>query len=113
LLADSDRFSDLKGIVMNINSSLLRRLHRSLAPIMLLPILLTLITGSLYQIMQLTDHNRGFGWLLSWHKGNFGILNLEAIYPFLNAAGLLTLAITGISMWFRQRRRSKPRPEDA
>lgn len=46
-----------------------------------------------------------FGWLLALHKGHFGSLNLEVIYPFLNALGLLTLVITGIIMWFQLRRR--------
>lgn len=45
--------------------------------------------------------------LLDWHKGHFGKLNLEAIYPFLNALGLLTLAITGISMWLKIRSPSR------
>jgi uncharacterized iron-regulated membrane protein len=44
-------------------------------------------------------------WLLDVHKGHFGNIHLEAIYPFFNALGLLFLAITGISMW-RQSRRS-------
>ena len=46
-----------------------------------------------------------FGWLLNLHKGHFGSLNLEVIYPFLNALGLLTLVITGIIMWLQLRRR--------
>jgi uncharacterized iron-regulated membrane protein len=83
----------------------LRQLHRTIAPIMILPVLLTLITGSLYQIVDLGEKGKDFDWLLDWHKGHFGSLNLEAIYPFLNALGLLTLAITGISMWVQMRRR--------
>lgn len=83
----------------------LRQLHRTIAPIMILPVLLTLITGSLYQIVDLGEKGKDFDWLLDWHKGHFGSLNLEVIYPFLNALGLLTLAITGISMWVQMRRR--------
>ncbi|MEO8892485.1 MAG: PepSY domain-containing protein [Coleofasciculaceae cyanobacterium] len=83
----------------------LRQLHRTIAPIMILPVLLTLITGSLYQIVDLGEKGKDFDWLLDWHKGHFGSLNLEAVYPFLNALGLLTLAITGISMWVQMRRR--------
>ena len=84
----------------------LRQLHRSIAPIMIVPVLLTLITGSIYQIVDLGGKGKDFDWLLDWHKGHFGSLNLEVIYPFLNALGLLTLAITGISMWLQMRRRS-------
>ena len=82
----------------------LRQLHRTIAPIMIVPVLLTLITGSIYQIVDLGGKGKDFDWLLDWHKGHFGSFNLETIYPFLNALGLLTLAITGISMWLQMRR---------
>lgn len=87
----------------------IRQLHRILAPVMLLPILLTLITGSVYQIVDLGGRGDDFNWLLDWHKGHFGILNLETIYPFLIALGLLTLTITGIQMWLQMRRKTKRR----
>lgn len=89
---------------MATNKTRLRQLHRTLAPIMLLPLLLTLITGSLYQIADMVDKGDVFNWLLDLHKGHFGNIDLEIIYPFLNALGLLVLAITGISMWFQTRR---------
>jgi uncharacterized iron-regulated membrane protein len=89
----------------------LRQLHRALAPIMILPILLTLITGSVYQIVDLLGKESNFNWLLALHKGRFGILNLEVIYPFLNALGLLILAITGISMWLQIRRQPRQRSQ--
>jgi uncharacterized iron-regulated membrane protein len=92
---------------MRIYQARLRKLHRVLAPVMLLPILLTLITGSIYQIVDMGGKGGNFDWLLDWHKGHFGILNLEMIYPFLNALGLLILAITGISMWVQMRRPSR------
>lgn len=92
---------------MRIYQARLRQLHRALAPIMILPILVTLITGSLYQIVDLSGKEEKFDWLLDWHKGRFGPLHLETIYPFLNALGLLTLAITGISMWLQMRRPSR------
>lgn len=89
----------------------LRQVHRTLAPVMLLPIILTLITGSIYQIVDLGGKGDDYDWLLDWHKGHFGFLNLETIYPFLNALGLLLLAITGISLWLQTRRRAKNRSE--
>ena len=85
----------------------LRKLHRVLAPVMIVPVLLTLITGSVYQMVDLAGKGGDFDWLLDLHKGHFGILNLEVIYPFLNALGLLTLAISGISMWLQMRRPSR------
>lgn len=94
---------------MAFNKARLYQLHRFLAPIMVLPILLTLITGSLYQLADLTGSEDNFNWLLAWHKGHLGILNLAFIYPFLNALGLLTMAITGIVMWFQRSRRQQRR----
>lgn len=90
---------------MALNKARLYKLHRSIAPIMVLPILLTLITGSLFEFADLSGNEDNFRWLLAWHKGHFGILNLAAVYPFLNALGLLTMAITGILMWFQRPRR--------
>jgi hypothetical protein len=92
---------------MRIYQARLRQLHRIMAPIMILPIILTVITGSIFQMAELGGKEEDFSWLLAWHKGHFGSLNLEMIYPFLNALGLLTLAITGISMWLQMRRPSR------
>ena len=92
---------------MRIYQARFRQLHRILAPVMVLPVLLTLITGSVYQMVDLEGKGDNFDWLLDWHKGHFGSLNLESIYPFLNALGSLTLAITGTQMWFQTRRRKQ------
>lgn len=85
---------------MAIKQARSRQLHYIVAPIIVLPILISLTTGLLYQIADLSGKDDDFKWLLEAHKGNFGIINLELIYPFLNLLGLLTLAVTGISMWF-------------
>lgn len=94
---------------MAANKIRLRQLHRTLAPIMLLPLLLTLITGSLYQLADLFDRGADFGWLIELHKGHFGNLNLSIIYPFLNALGLLILVVSGILMWLQTNRRPQRR----
>lgn len=91
---------------MAINQVRLRRLHLALAPVMVLPLLLTLVTGSLYQFAAISGQVRNFQWLLALHRGQFGSLNLEVIYPFLNALGLLTMILTGMLMWWRRPRRS-------
>ncbi len=87
----------------------LRHLHRMLAPIMLLPLVLTAITGTVYQIVDLLGKGDSFDWLLDLHKGHFGVLNLEVVYPFLNALGLFALLFTGISLWLHMRRTPKKR----
>jgi uncharacterized iron-regulated membrane protein len=85
----------------------IRHLHRKLAPIMVLPLLLTLITGIVYQLLDLAGKGDAFDWLLDLHKGHFGVLNLESIYPFFNALGLFILLFTGISLWLHMRRTPK------
>lgn len=92
---------------MRTAATRIRQLHRILAPIMILPILLTVITGVVYQIAELGGFAREVHWMIEWHKGDFGYISFEKSYPFLNGAGLLFLAITGILMWYRGRRPAK------
>ncbi|MBA3922910.1 MAG: hypothetical protein H0X31_14905 [Nostocaceae cyanobacterium] len=87
----------------------IRQIHRFLAPIMVLPLLLTLITGAIYQMFDLAGQGETTKWLLALHKGHFGGLRLDGIYPFFNSLGLLFLAVTGISMWLQVRRTSSGR----
>ena len=84
----------------------LRQIHQQFAPLMIMPLLLTIITGSLFQVAALTGKTDDFLWLLELHRGKFGRINLEIIYPFLNAFGVLVLATTGITMWLQTRTRS-------
>ena len=57
-----------------------RQLHRNLAPIMLLPLLLSLTTGVLFQLAVIAGKESDFIWLLALHRGNFGSINLENVY---------------------------------
>lgn len=94
---------------MAATKSQIRKLHRWLAPIMVFPLLLTLTTGMLFQMAIAANQGSNFLWLLDLHRGKFGTLNLEMVYPFLNGLGLLMLVITGLTMWWqspRPRRRS-------
>lgn len=83
----------------------MRKLHASLAPLMVTPLLLTLVTGSLFQIAAVTGQANDYLWLLEIHRGKFGRIDLELVYPFLNAFGLLILSITGVAMWWKTRPR--------
>ncbi|MBX2862939.1 MAG: PepSY domain-containing protein [Leptolyngbyaceae cyanobacterium MAG.088] len=84
----------------------IRQLHRTLVPFMVLPLLLTLTTGTAFQFAVAANRAQDFFWLLELHRGKFGSVNLEFIYPILNALGLLTLLITGLLMWLGLPRRS-------
>ena len=88
----------------------MRQIHRILAPMLVLPLILTAVTGSIYQMFDLAHQADNMDWLLALHKGNFGILNLANIYPFLNTFGLIILAVTGIVMWVQSRRRTRGTP---
>jgi uncharacterized iron-regulated membrane protein len=59
-----------------------------------------MFTGVLFQIAEMTDNAANFNWLLDIHKGEFGVVDLEAIYPFLNGFGLLLLVASGVIMWW-------------
>ena len=67
-----------------------RRLHRWLVPIAAAPLLLTAGTGSLYSL--LLENNIDAFWLLKIHTGNFGVVNLQPMYPLI--LGMLTVVIT-------------------
>ncbi|MGB0560459.1 MAG: PepSY domain-containing protein [Spirulinaceae cyanobacterium] len=86
-----------------------RQLHRALAPLMLFPLTLTLVTGVLFHIAALTGHEDQYLWLLALHRGRFGSINLEAIYVFFNGAGLLFILITGLMLWLQTGQGKKPR----
>lgn len=92
---------------MAINRVRLRQLHKALVPFMVLPLLLTLTTGTLFQFAVASDRANDFLWLLELHRGKFGQVNLEFLYPILNALGLLTLIVTGSIMWFQSPSRKK------
>lgn len=80
----------------------LRNIHATLAPVIVLPLLLTLTTGVVFQLAMASGNTQAFLWVLEVHRGHFGPLNLEMIYPFLNALGLLTLIVTGTVLWWQR-----------
>ena len=93
---------------MALSQRILRRIHRALAPIVALPLLVTVVTGSLYQMARLTG-NFDYSWLIQIHKGQWGPLDLQAVYPFLNGLGLLVMVATGLSMWLPTKLHRRPK----
>ncbi|WP_299412951.1 PepSY domain-containing protein [Acaryochloris sp. IP29b_bin.148] len=92
---------------MAINKAQIRRLHYRIAPLWVLPLVLTSLSGSLYHVTILMGTRADFLWLVEIHKGNFGPLRLEIIYPFINTFAVLMLAGTGITMWLQTPRRKR------
>ena len=81
-----------------------RQLHRRMAPLLALPLLVTLLSGSLYGTLQ------GFGlevppWLLDWHTGRFGSVDLSPWYSLLLGLCTLTSLASGLLLWWWPGRR--------
>jgi hypothetical protein len=80
-----------------------RKYHRTLAIILCLPLLVTILTGVGYSIFdEWLEQEQFAGLLLKIHT--MEILHLEKIYPLLNGLGLVGLLITELTMTglFRQ-----------
>ena len=96
----------------------LRRLHRWVAPFVMLPLLTSVITGTAYRVLR-----DWFGmsrdeahWLMSVHEGEWLGPQLEPVVVVLNGVGVLWLIVTGGSMvlqswrtsWKQRSKRGKP-----
>jgi hypothetical protein len=75
-----------------------RKHHRTLAIILCLPLLLTVLTGMATTMVGEWSLNFGLSrqLLMQIHTGE--IVHLQGIYPMLNGIGLIGLLITGLSM---------------
>ena len=78
-----------------------RKLHRRFTLIAVLPLLITVISGSLYSLFQYFGLD--FFWLMKIHTGNFFFINLQPIYT--PVVGFLTIAaiISGLFLFPRSK----------
>ena len=73
-----------------------RKLHRKIAAISAIPLLITIISGTIYSILQPLGVDAF--WLIKWHTGNFGIINFQPSYSiFLGMASIISI-ISGIKL---------------
>ena len=73
-----------------------RKIHRKVAAISAIPLLITIISGTIYSLLQLLGIDAF--WLIKWHTGNFGIINLQPFYSiFLGFASIISV-ISGIRL---------------
>ena len=73
-----------------------RIIHRKVAALSAIPLLITLISGTAYSILQPLGVDAF--WLIKWHTGNFGIINLQPFYSiFLGIASIISI-ISGIEI---------------
>ena len=77
----------------NINK---RRIHRKVASISSIPLLITLISGTIYSFLQPLGIDAF--WLIKWHTGNFGIFNLQPFYSIFLGITSIIAVISGINL---------------
>ena len=78
---------------MKINK---RKIHRKVAALSAIPLLITLISGTAYSIIQPLGVDAF--WLIKWHTGNFGIINFQPFYSiFLGIASIISI-ISGLRL---------------
>ena len=73
-----------------------RKIHRKVAAISAIPLLITIISGTIYSFLQPLGVDAF--WLIKWHTGDFDIINLQPFYSiFLGLASILSV-ISGIRL---------------
>ena len=84
-----------------------RELHRAIAPLVLLPLLVTVSTGVGYRLARdwFGAERDQVHWLMTLHEGEWLGSSLEPVVVLLNALGLLWMLITGAGMLIERWRR--------
>ncbi len=73
-----------------------RKIHRKITAITAIPLLITIVSGTIYSFLQPLGLDAF--WLIKWHTGNFGIVNLQPFYSiFLGIASIISL-ISGVRL---------------
>ena len=57
-----------------------RKIHRKITAISVIPLLITILSGTIYSILQPLGIDAF--WLIKWHTGNFGIINCNLFTRF-------------------------------
>ena len=73
-----------------------RKIHRKVTAISAIPLLITIVSGTIYSILQPLGVDAF--WLIKWHTGNFGIINLQPFYSiFLGIVSIISI-ISGLRL---------------
>ena len=73
-----------------------RKIHRKVASISAIPLLITIISGTIYSFLQPLGID--VFWLIKWHTGNFGIINLQPFYSIFLGITSLVSVISGVRL---------------
>ncbi len=93
-----------------LNLRFLRKVHQKIAPVIFLPLLVTVITGVIFDITE-TWFNPSESWkelILSIHKGAYLGEKIGILYVILNGLGVVVMLVTGLSMLRSFNRRQHP-----
>ncbi len=73
-----------------------RKIHRKITALSAIPLLITVLSGTIYSIIQPLGVDAF--WLIKWHTGNFGIINLQPFYSiFLGMTSIISI-ISGLRL---------------
>ena len=73
-----------------------RKIHRKITAISAIPLLITIVSGTIYSILQPLGIDAF--WLIKLHTGNFGIFNLQPFYSiFLGIASIISI-LSGVKL---------------
>jgi len=73
-----------------------RKIHRKVAALSAIPLLITIISGTVYSFLQ-TFGIDAF-WLIKWHTGNFEIFNLQPFYSIILGIASIISLISGVKL---------------
>lgn len=88
-----------------------RKYHRQIAIAACLPLILTVVSGIGYTIVEEWFGQGELGELLL-EIHTFEFMGLEKIYPLLNGLGLVGLLVTGLTMTSLFKKRPQPQSTD-
>jgi len=73
-----------------------RKIHRKITTISAIPLLITILSGTFYSILQPLGIDAF--WLIKWHTGKLDIINLQPYYSiFLGIASIISI-ISGVKL---------------
>ena len=78
-----------------------RKLHRSITLIAVIPLFITVLSGSLYSLFQYFGLD--YFWLMKIHTGNFFLINLQPIFsPVLGFLAIFAI-LSGLFLFPRSK----------
>ena len=73
-----------------------RKIHRKVAAISAIPLLITTVSGTIYSFLQPLGIDAF--WLIKWHTGDFDIINFQPFYSIFLGLASITSLISGVNL---------------